>query len=117
MKEQTVVVDNSERGASKRPESLQESSTRESQRSARSNTTTTTDNDPLYCKVLDDNTKSLTPTGPESLGLASQSSFGKGSVGQNSFGKASVGQSSFGKASLGQNSFGKASVGCGSSYR
>lgn len=105
LKEQAAAVDNE--NSNKRTENLPESSARDSQRSVRSNTTTTTDNDPLYCKVVDDNTKSLTPTGPESLGLVSQSSFGKGSVGQNSFGKASVGQ----------NSFGKASLGCSSSYR
>ncbi|KAG5893101.1 hypothetical protein JTB14_024301 [Gonioctena quinquepunctata] len=79
---------------------------------------TPTTAEPIYCTVKDDLTKSLTPTpssptptGTESIGIMSQSSFGKESVGQNSFGKASVGHNSFGKASVGHNSFGKASVG------
>ncbi|XP_022902726.2 band 4.1-like protein 5 isoform X2 [Onthophagus taurus] len=75
-------------------DTIQPSSSRCSERSNKStatNATNTTDNDPLYCKVNDDLTKSLTPTGPDSLGLASQSSFGKGSTGHNSFGKASIG--------------------------
>ncbi|XP_049824922.1 band 4.1-like protein 5 isoform X2 [Aethina tumida] len=66
--------------------SLQPSSSRCSERSNKSNGTSATDNDPLYCKISDDVTKSLTPTGPESLGLISQNSFGKGSVGKNSVG-------------------------------
>ncbi|XP_072383042.1 uncharacterized protein yrt isoform X2 [Diabrotica undecimpunctata] len=60
--------------------------------------------EPIYCTVKDDITKSLTPTpstptGPDSIGLISQSSFGRTSAGQNSFGKASV--SSVGKTSIG----------------
>jgi len=70
------------------------SSSRCSERSTRSSATNATESDPLYCKVNEDNTKSLTPTGPDSLGLVSQNSFGKGSLGQNSFGKASVACSS-----------------------
>ncbi|RZC35702.1 band 4.1-like protein 5, partial [Asbolus verrucosus] len=74
-------------------EAIQPGSNRCSERSNRSNATA--ENEPLYCKVNDD-VKPATPTaaGPESLGLVSQNSFGKGSVGQNSFGKASVGCSS-----------------------
>ncbi|XP_057655699.1 band 4.1-like protein 5 isoform X5 [Diorhabda carinulata] len=62
--------------------------------------------EPIYCTVKDDITKSLTPTpstptptGHESVGLVSQSSFGRASIGQNSFGKASI--CSAGKVSLG----------------
>ncbi|XP_074040513.1 yurt isoform X3 [Leptinotarsa decemlineata] len=97
--------------------------------SEKSSPTTNESNEPIYCTVKDDLTKSLTPTpstptptGPESIGIVSQNSFGKASVGRSSFGKASVGQNSFGKASVHSfgkvsngNSFGKASVGCGSS--
>ncbi|KAK9752001.1 FERM N-terminal domain [Popillia japonica] len=88
------VVENVDTNANKTPETIQPSSSRCSERSIKStatNVTNTTDNDPLYCKVNDDITKSLTPTGPESIGLVSQNSFGKGSIGQNSFGKASIG--------------------------
>jgi hypothetical protein len=74
-------------------ETIQPSSSRCSERSTKSNATTTTENDPLYCKVNEE-TGAKANAGPESLGLASQSSFGKGSVGQNSFGKGSVGCSS-----------------------
>ncbi|CAG9861121.1 unnamed protein product [Phyllotreta striolata] len=77
---------------------------------------TATPTEPLYYTVKDDVTKSLTPTpstptptGPESIGLLSHSSFGKASVGHNSFGKSSIGHNSFGKASV--NSYGRASVG------
>ncbi|KAJ8983183.1 hypothetical protein NQ317_005826 [Molorchus minor] len=91
---------------------------KENQSSSSEKSTAT--NEPIYCTVKDDITKSSTPTpstptptGPESIGVVSQNSFGKASVGQNSFGKASV--TSFGKTSAG-NSFGKASVGCSSSY-
>ncbi|CAH1117628.1 unnamed protein product [Phaedon cochleariae] len=87
----------------------------------KNNEKSTTPLEPIYCTVKDDlmaihtptasSITPTTPTGPESIGIVSQSSFGKASVGQNSFGKASVGQSSFGKASVGQSSFGKASVG------
>ncbi|XP_063930167.1 band 4.1-like protein 5 isoform X3 [Zophobas morio] len=77
-------------------EPIQPSSSRCSERSNKSSGTTTTEADPLYCKVNDEVIKPSTPTntGPESLGLVSQSSFGKGSIGQNSFGKGSVGCSS-----------------------
>ncbi|XP_076254642.1 uncharacterized protein LOC143192822 isoform X1 [Rhynchophorus ferrugineus] len=80
---------------SKTPDSFQPSSSRCSERSTKSNTTNATDNEPIYCQVKDDLTKSLTPTPstptrPSSIGLVSQNSFGKGSVGQNSFGKSSV---------------------------
>ncbi|XP_068902139.1 band 4.1-like protein 5 isoform X4 [Tenebrio molitor] len=74
-------------------ETIQPSSSRCSERSTKSNATTTTENDPLYCKVNEE-AAAKANAGPESLGLASQSSFGKGSVGQNSFGKGSVGCSS-----------------------
>ncbi|CAH0549113.1 unnamed protein product [Brassicogethes aeneus] len=80
--------------ASSKVSDIHPSSSRCSERSTKSNATNTTDNDPLYCKVNDDITKSLTPTGPESIGLISQNSFGKSSIGHNSFGKASVGCSS-----------------------
>ncbi|KAJ8972696.1 hypothetical protein NQ314_000063 [Rhamnusium bicolor] len=88
---------------------------RENQRASfNSSEKSTATSEPIYCTVKDDITPvPSTPTGPESIGIVSQSSFGKASVGQNSFGKASV--NSFGKTSMG-NSFGKASVGCGSSY-
>lgn len=90
-------------------ELIQPSSSRCSERSSRSNAT----DEPIYCQVKDDLTKSLTPTpstptrkqlveggfqspiklvfsGPNSLGFTGQNSFGKGSAGQNSFGKSSV---------------------------
>ncbi|XP_023310987.1 band 4.1-like protein 5 isoform X2 [Anoplophora glabripennis] len=88
--------------------------------SSTSSEKSTATNEPIYCTVKDDISKSITPTpspiiptGPESIGVESRNSFGKASIGQNSFGKASV--TSFGKASTG-NSFGKASLGCGSTY-
>ncbi|CAH1104017.1 unnamed protein product [Psylliodes chrysocephalus] len=84
-----------------------------------SDKSTTTPTEPIYYTVKDDITKSLTPTpstptptGPESIGLMSHSSFGKASVGQSSFGKSSVGQNSFGKASV--SSFGRVSASGGS---
>ncbi|KRT83909.1 FERM domain containing protein, partial [Oryctes borbonicus] len=88
------ITESVDANSSKASEAIQPSSSRCSERSIKStatNVTNTTDNDPLYCKVNDDITKSLTPTGPESIGLVSQNSFGKGSIGQNSFGKASIG--------------------------
>lgn len=66
--------------STKTPDSLQPSSSRCSERSTKSNATSTTD-DPLYCKVNDDFTKTLTPTGPDPPSLVSQNSFGKSSLG------------------------------------
>lgn len=52
----------SENSDVKQTESLQPSSSRCSELSAKSATTNAVDNDPLYCKVDEDSTKSLTPT-------------------------------------------------------
>ncbi|VEN43139.1 unnamed protein product [Callosobruchus maculatus] len=98
---------------------------RETQRqqvsSTSSDKSTTTASEPIYCTVKDEiksttpTPSTPTPTGPGSIGIVSQSSFSKASVGQNSFGKASV--TSFGKTSTnGNNSFGKGSVCSGSTH-
>lgn len=69
-------------------------SVRCSGRSVKSNISTVTNTDSIYAKVNEDTTKPMTPTGPESLGMVSQSSFGKtserGSIGHNSVGKGSI---------------------------
>lgn len=86
---QQAAQTGSEEAAAKPPEPFQPASSRCSERSSKSNVT----DEPIYCQVKDDLTKSLTPTPtsrPSSLGLNGQNSFGKGSVGQNSFGKASI---------------------------
>ncbi|ERL87812.1 hypothetical protein D910_05201 [Dendroctonus ponderosae] len=89
-KQQTAQTGESSDGPSGK-QIIQPSSSRCSERSSRSNAT----DEPIYCQVKDDLTKSLTPTPstptrPSSLGLTGQSSFGKGSAGQNSFGKSSI---------------------------
>ncbi|XP_030749014.1 band 4.1-like protein 5 isoform X2 [Sitophilus oryzae] len=94
-KQHTPATVEDQNVAAKPSDSIQPSSSRCSERSTKSNATNITDNEPIYCQVKDDITKSLTPTPstptrPSSLGLVSQSSFGKGSVGQNSFGKSSI---------------------------
>lgn len=90
----TVTSEGNVSASAKTPDSFQPSSSRGSERSSKSNATSATD-EPIYCQVKDDLTKSLTPTPttptrPSSLGLGGQNSFGKGSVGQNSFGKSSI---------------------------
>ncbi|CAH1973918.1 unnamed protein product [Acanthoscelides obtectus] len=88
--------------------------------STSSDKSTATTSEPIYCTVKDEiksptpTPSTPTPTGGGSVGIASQSSFSKASVGQNSFGKASV--TSFGKNSTSGNSFGKGSVCSGSTH-
>ncbi|CAG9770039.1 unnamed protein product [Ceutorhynchus assimilis] len=93
-KQQHVVQPNregSQGSSSKSPDSFQPASSRCSERSNKSSAT----DEPIYCQVKDDLTKSLTPTPstptrPTSLGLSGQNSFGKSSIGRNSFGKSSI---------------------------
>ncbi|XP_044763398.1 band 4.1-like protein 5 isoform X2 [Coccinella septempunctata] len=74
------------------------SSVRCSGRSVKSNTSINTNTDSIYAKVNEDTTKPMTPTGPESLGLVSQSSFGKSSIERGSLGRNSVGKGSISSA-------------------
>ncbi|XP_060532797.1 band 4.1-like protein 5 isoform X2 [Cylas formicarius] len=88
--QQGQTSESTESTSSKTHDGFQPSSSRCSERSTKSSATNTTE-EPLYCQVKDDLTKSLTPTPsrPCSLGVTGQNSFGKGSVGQSSFGKGS----------------------------
>lgn len=89
LKEQAAIKENAPDLAE-----VPSASVRCSGRSVKSNTSTNTNTDSIYAKVNEDTTKPMTPTGPESIGLVSQISFEKSSVGRGSFGQNSVGKGS-----------------------
>lgn len=79
----TVQITETSQEVPKIVDCIQPSSSRCSERSTKSNATVATENEPYYCKVSDDNTKSLTPTVNSYSPVLSMSSSKNGTLKRN----------------------------------